>query len=300
MQKERYTVTMFGHIKDLRIFIVTILICTVTACNKNNNKVKEETSLDIEDIACKESRIDEEMVVIAYSIVREKPDENSVKIDTCNRGDKVRVVKLLDNWYEIESCGTTGYISSNNVKSTKEVFVDKEGFVIESVEPDGTIEVEGDISSNIINYAYNYWYIIPENVRKDFKEMGWKIVITNESISEELNISYKVSGATILKDKTIKVYGSQSCIRYALIHEVGHYVDYRNNFISRGDDFKELYNKNSTKLLEYNSNYTEAVYSEEEYFAELYKTYLIGDYNTKIKFNNDINFVFNVSKCLGQ
>ena len=206
----------------------------------------------------------------------------------------------MDNWYEIESCGTTGYISSNNVKSTKEVFVDKEGFVIESVEPDGTIEVEGDISSNIINYAYNYWYIIPENVRKDFKEMGWKIVITNESISEELNISYKVSGATILKDKTIKVYGSQSCIRYALIHEVGHYVDYRNNFISRGDDFKELYNKNSTKLLEYNSNYTEAVYSEEEYFAELYKTYLIGDYDIKIKFNNDINFVSNVSKSIGQ
>ena len=78
MQKERYTVTMFGHIKDIRIFIVTILICTVTACNKNNNKVKEE-NLNKEDIVYEESRIDEEMVVIAYSIVREKPDENSVK-----------------------------------------------------------------------------------------------------------------------------------------------------------------------------------------------------------------------------
>lgn len=304
-------VTMFGHIKLTRkikvatvleiLLILVIGIFITELCNKyEKQQIVSCVSNDIIDNSISETVLNKEMVVVAYSIVREKPIENSNKICTYNKGDKIKVVsKLSNSWYKVESCKNIGYVKSDSIKSTSEAFVDKDGNVIYSVKADGTIETDGDIDNSLLNYAYNYWYIIPENVRNDFRENGWRIVITDKSLSSELDIGYEISGATIPSDKTIMIYGSQSCIRYALVHEMGHYIDFRYDFISKSNDFKKRYLENGNKMLNYNSNYIQASFSEEEYFAELYRAYLIGDYKIKFMFSDDIDFVSNIGNSIG-
>lgn len=292
-------------IKEAIVIVIFTLFCSMSIyiiLNKLETKqiVKEGLTNKISSYTdYEEFKVNEDMIVITYSIAREKPDEYSSKVCTYNKGDKIRVIsKLSNNWYKVEADKNIVYIKCENVRNTKEVFIDNGGIIITSVKPDNTIEADGNITSNIINYAYNYWYLVPENIRNDFKEQGWKIVITDKSLSEELGFNYEISGATIPNDKTIMIYGSQSCIRYALIHEVGHYIDFRSNFISRSESFVKLYKENGSEMLNYNSNYNQESYSEEEYFAELYRTYIIGDYKLKLIFSNDINFVSNISNSI--
>lgn len=308
----RFMGTMYGHIKHkgkIKVAIVLViftLICAISVdiiLYKIENKQAENKNTT-EEISSytdyEEVKINEEMIVITYSILRSKPDENSSNLGVYNKGDKIKVIsKLSNNWYKVKTEKNYGYIKCDNVRNSKEVFIDKDGVLITSVTPDDTIKIDGDISDNIVNYAYNYWYLIPENIRNDFKEQGWTIVLTDKSLSQDLGINYPISGVTIMQDKTIKICGNQSCIRYALVHEIGHYIDYRSNFVSRQETFKKLYEENGDKLLEYNNNYIQASYSEEEYFAELYRAYILNEYKIKFMFSDDINYVVNMSNQIG-
>ena len=308
MKMEKFTGTMFGNIKNKRnkvVTIISILVFTfigVTILNvlyDNNEEINKHDKV-IDDTKYDEESINEEMIVITYSIARREPSDDSDKIDTYNKGDKVKVIsKLTNNWYKVKTYSNYAYIKCENIKSTKEVFIDNLGVVISSVEPDNTISIDGNVSNSILNYAYNYWYLIPENVRVDFKEQGWSILLTDKSLSKDLEIKYPVAGVTLTKDKIIKICGNQSSIRRALVHEIGHYIDYRNNFISRQITFKEMYDNNGSKLLDYDSNYVQAGYSEEEYFAELYRAYILNQYRIKFMFSNDIEYVVNMSNKLG-
>lgn len=52
----------------------------------------------------KEVKINEEMIVITYSILRSKPDENSSNLGVYNKGDKIKVTsKLSNNWYKVKT-----------------------------------------------------------------------------------------------------------------------------------------------------------------------------------------------------
>lgn len=312
MQMVRFMVTIYGHIKHKgKIKVAVVLVIFTLFCAmlidiilyKLENKQTENKDVTKKVSSYtdyKEVKINEEMIVITYSILRSKPDENSSNLGVYNKGDKIKVTsKLSNNWYKVKTEKNYGYIKCDNVKSSKEVFIDKDGVLITSVIPDNTIKIDGDVSDNIVNYAYNYWYLIPENIRNDFKNQGWTIILTDKSLSQDLGINYPISGVTIVEDKTVKICGNQSCIRYALVHEIGHYIDFRNNFISRGDKFKEMYKSSGNKMLEYNNNYVQASYSEEEYFAELYRAYLLGDYKIKLVFSNEIDFVLQSSNNIG-
>lgn len=307
MKMEKFTDTMFGHIKDKRnktVTIISILVFTFISIMildmlyDNNEELNKQ--VDIKDTEYSEVTINEEMIVVAYSVAREKPSDSSDKIDTYNKGDKVKVVsKLSNNWYKIKTYSNYAFIKCENIKSNKEVFVDSLGVVISSVEPDNTISIDGEVSNSVLNYAYNYWYLIPENIRTDFKNQGWSILLTDKSLSKELEVNYPVAGVTLTKDKVIKICGNQSSIRRALVHEIGHYIDYRSNFVSRQDTFREMYNENGSKLFDYDENYVQAGYSEEEYFAELYRAYILNQYKIKFMFSNDIEYVVNISNKVG-
>lgn len=277
-----------------------MIILYVTTNNLDKHLTEESKDTKLDNDSYSETVVNKSMIVIAYSIVRDGPNESYSKIGSYNKGDKVQVLsKLSNDWYKINTSNQVGYIKADNVKDVSEAFVDKDGTVIYAVEKDGTIECDGEISNSLLNYAYNYLYMVPENIRNDFNRQGWKIVITDKSLSDELDIGYEISGATIPKDKTIMIYGSQSCIRYALVHEIGHYIDYRSNFISKTADFKNLYLQHGNEMLDYNSNYIQAAFSEEEYFAELYRAAIIGDYKLRFMFSDDIKFVINIANNVG-
>lgn len=236
--------------------------------------------------------INTEMYVTDYCNVYKNPDNTSEKICAISKGEKLKVLsKLSNNWYKVETSNTIGYIKSDYLSSTSEVFIDTYGITITSVKPDGTIKYNNDISNTIVNYAYNYWYLLPENIRNNFTNNEWHIELVSTSLKEEYNLEYTISGITLPEEHTIKLQANQSSIRNALIHEIGHYLDYINNYPSSDQAFKSLYNKHGSKLLDTLTNFTDSNYNEKEYFAELFKAYILNDYTITYQFSSEINII---------
>lgn len=276
------------------LIMLIAVICKTESFNKHNRElVKNNCKTTVNK---SETIEDKEIYITSYCLSRKEPNDNSEKISIYNRGDKLRAIGKIDNkWYCIKTLSGKEYIKCKYTIDSDKAFIDAAGIMITPQNIDGVIESESDITDEIVNYAYNYWYLIPENIRNDFKNNGWTIRITNKSISNEIGTDYPVAGVTYTKDKSIVIEGTQSCIRRALVHEIGHYIDYRNNFISESDDFKSRFNSNSKKLLNSSDNYLQAGLDEREYFAELYREAIVGDYKTKFILKDDIDYVLNIS-----
>ena len=151
----RFMVTIYGHIKHKgKIKVAVVLVIFTLFCAmlidiilyKLENKQTENKDVTKKVSSYtdyKEVKINEEMIVITYSILRSKPDENSSNLGVYNKGDKIKVTsKLSNNWYKVKTEKNYGYIKCDNVKSSKEVFIDKGGVLITSVIPDNTIKID--------------------------------------------------------------------------------------------------------------------------------------------------------------
>ena len=301
---------IYGHTKYERkhrkiMSLIVILLLAIIGINivnykKEINTLRKNDTTKVSNVNnYKEIKINKTMIAIAYCAIRDNPKESANKIATYNKGDKVQVIsKLSNNWYKVKTSETVGYVKQNYVYSTKDVYIDKEGNIITSVKSDGTIETDGNISNNIINYAYNYWYMIPESTRQNFIDNGWKIMLTDKSLKDELNLTYEICGVTIPKDKIIKIEGNQSSIRKALVHEIGHYIDVRSEYKSCSKQFKKMFKTNGDKLLDYNKSYTVAAYNEKEFFAELYRIHILNIDTIGIKFDKEIKFIEDTERNL--
>ena len=93
---------------------------------------------------------------------------------------------------------------------------------------------------------------------------GWNIILTSADLNDLL-FSGKTSGvvgATVFNDKTIYCNTSYP---EAVIHELGHYLDYVCGMVSSGEEFTSLYYSEASNLTEYGET------SSAEFFAEVYK-----------------------------
>lgn len=291
---------------QLIAIILMLIILAITIQNSKFNYVVDCDIIassykveDIDNLGYYEKRLNCYMYINSACNTYKEPNNTSINISSYSRGRKVKVISNLQTgWCKIDTRYGSEYIQNEYLTPVTDVFIDSGGIMITQEKYDDTIEKEENISDEVLNYAYNYWYLIPEYVRKDFKNNGWKIILTEKSLSSEFNIPYTVSGVTLPKEKQIVVAANQSCIRNALIHEVGHYIDIRNNTISKGEIFKARYNEHGNKMLDYNGSYIQSIYSPEEYFAELYRASIIGSYNMKFMFSDDIKYILQCEKNL--
>ena len=132
--------------------------------------------------------------------------------------------------------------------------------------------------------------MIPENIRKDFKNQNWFIEITDENLGEKYRLTYNIIGITLPEEKIIKINNSQDSIRKALIHEVGHYIDYRLDFISNSEDYIKIYNDESKKLKDSITNFNKAEFNKKEFFAESFRIYIEDD-ELQLIINDSIKFI---------
>lgn len=278
--------TMYGRIKlaiIILIISVALILIILTHINKNNTYAITEEAPVTEEM-------NKEMYVIAYCVVRDKPSAYGNKLCECNKGDIVSVEsKLSTEWYKIKTSDNVGYVKCKYLEDTSEVFIDSDYNVIKSVESDGTIKYNDNIDESIVNYAYNFWYMIPSEIREDFINNGWKIELVDYSISDKYNIGYNVCGLTLQDAHDILIEANQSSIRTALIHEVGHYIDIEEGYISNNENFKILYSENKDSAMKYSENFNTETYNEQEYFAELFRVYISdGD----MKYNRYTEYLY--------
>ena len=146
------------------------------------------------------------------------------------------------------------------------------------------LEIEGNVDSSIAEYANIYYASIPWEVRASLEEDGWRIILTDKDLQDNYydgDVKGRLAGLTVFSEKTIYVYASKRDIRRSLIHEVGHYVDYKNGFVSKSDKFKSVFNKEKSSLKELWKIDDHNTSNSTEFFAEVFNKFVV--YNEDCK-----------------
>lgn len=128
--------------------------------------------------------------------------------------------------------------------------------------------------TNTITYNMNK---IPVDILSKLSEDGFVIGFT-DTLDVEGRIDYNNRIITIKNRKS-------------LLHEIGHYVDFKCNRISDTDNFIKIYNQE--KYNTYENEYN--ISSNREYFAESFKNYIL--YENKVKHKTPKTYEY-ILKCL--
>lgn len=291
---------IYGHIKFITLVVIiigTTIICTETIDKKDNTQSIEITynNLNTEEI-----KISEELYITNYCIARDIPNKKGNKVTEFNRGDVIRTLSIIDNsWYKIEYNNEYIYIQKIYTANKKDMFIDSNNIQIIPVQEDKdkVIIYDNSIETENINYAYNYWYLLPENIQNKFKDNNWNIVLTNENLEDKFNIDYDIIAITIPNNDnsgTIYIENRQSAIRKAFLHEIGHFIDVSLNFISNTEEFNTVYNEEGNVYLK--SDKFKNNYNKQEFFAEAFSSLIIDEANTEITLPITYKYILNILK----
>lgn len=186
-----------------------------------------------------------------------KIDEN-VKLRT---GDRVKVTGVNTKYYRIKYNNKTYYIRKSNLSKSK---------VLKNV-----CKEHMNPNSGYKNKVNKELGKLPYYLLNQFNDDGWKIYVTGGDIGEfAFNGRYgQCLGGTLASKKKIYIEDRDKAVYESVIHEFGHYVDFRdlNNCITNSDKFMKAYNEEQNKLR--NTFGITCYWSKREAFAESFYFY---------------------------
>lgn len=146
--------------------------------------------------------------------------------------------------------------------------------------------IEEGVSQTSIEYVTNSLERVPMNVLKAFNGDGWSVTLLKEIDFGSDNYDDDTTGLIDYIKKDIQIKATRDGQETAIIlHEIGHYMDWSNDFISSENEFIVLFNKykdGSYVEYEYNGIYApkeEMLYATKnsrELFATICKDYIIA------------------------
>ena len=138
--------------------------------------------------------------------------------------------------------------------------------------------LDGNINRKSIEKAKHYYQAIPWQIRKQFAEDGWKLVITDKDISSVYYngpIKGELAGLTDTNTKSIYIHEKRHHIRKAFLHEFGHYLDYQNDFISGSDKLRTYFQREKSVFDRKWKPDTHAMSNAAEFFAESFQQFVL-------------------------
>lgn len=110
---------------------------------------------------------------------------------------------------------------------------------------------------------------LPKNILDTLNDNGWMIILTPRSLEDVYDSGVENTvGLTIYYHTRIYLQNNAFSIDYCTIHEVGHSLDFINNFISNDKKWKSIY-ESEAKNSGLEAYFTE---SSSEYFAQVFQS----------------------------
>lgn len=124
---------------------------------------------------------------------------------------------------------------------------------------------------------------LPEKLLKTFEEEGWKICITDCDINKVFyDGKYElVLGTTNYAKKQIYIADNERAIQEATMHEIGHWLDYRNGFLTNTDAFGEIWDAEASAFIR--AYQATCVRDRKELFAEGFYQYMLNSSQLQMK-----------------
>ena len=147
------------------------------------------------------------------------------------------------------------------------------GFAADVCTQSNVVQAEGKVSKTRVNNVNEYYLGIPENVRQYLEDRGWTFICSAQSFGKRYGYTGSILALTVYKDKVIYVDNRKKA-ESAIVHEVGHAIDYSYGFTSNSQAFNDIFavehNNVSSFWKTHHSNTDTAV----EYFAEAFQIYV--------------------------
>ncbi len=157
-----------------------------------------------------------------------------------------------------------------------------------------TIWLEDGAHESYADIAINYIDKLPKSFIEEITQEGWTFIITTRNIENTYQSKTKNTiGLTIYSKKRIYVSNNEGYIASAVIHELGHALDYSNNYISFSDEWISIYNEERKQ-----SGYAEYFINDSrEYFAESVQQYYTYKEMVRKKTPKTYEFIKNLVKA---
>lgn len=228
-------------------------------CAENTLELKEKVIVEF-------NVTDETGILYATTSVniRELPDASTKKVGLLSYAQEIEKTGICDNgWTRVKYNGEDAYINSKYLSAIK-----PEPVVVESYS--GFIQNIGGVDVNLVNKFNSYYMMIPENVRNHFQNNGWSIYATTESIGQKYyGQEMSILALTVVNEKAIYIDDREKAVK-AVIHEMGHYINYSYGFVSSSAEFTEIFNAEKETFCSIHSTHSNNTSTSVEYFAEFY------------------------------
>lgn len=227
--------------------------------------------------------------------VRNFPSTKGGKIGVLLKNRDVTVTGICDEsgWYRIDYDDGFGYISNEYVKSGSISAAPSE-------DPDPVnhfVQGETGVSDEMVLGVEAEYNMVPKNVRDYLEASGWTITVSAQNITERYNKTGDVLGITSYLNKKIMI-DNREVAKSAVIHEVGHYIDFENDFVSESDEFVSIYEAEKDAFCAYRYTADHNTSEPREYFAESYYSCINDPDGMKTNCPKTYEFVMNVSNSI--
>lgn len=110
------------------------------------------------------------------------------------------------------------------------------------------VDVIGDVSETNYNWMMANYCKIPENVREAYQLDGWCLSISTEHLEDTWFAGWGYSAIASGYDSAIKEIRVEDTKNgsNAVVHEIGHYVDGKLGYISGTEEWKNIWEKETT------------------------------------------------------
>lgn len=211
---------------------------------------------------------------LKYSItalnIRDVPNTNGDIVGTFSFGEEVHITAKVEDstWVQVSFQDKVGYCNGTYLSDTKPQLVER----------DGTINIVGNIPNNLIDNTYLYYYKVDASVRNRLQREGWVIYITEENLSVKFDYNVSVLAVTYMNlDTNVReIYiSNRSKADKAIVHEIGHAIDYTLGFLSETQEFGIIYQEEVSSFAAWHSTHSNNYNTASEYFAESYQEYVL-------------------------
>ena len=172
---------------------------------------------------------------------------------TLPKGKVVDVTGTKSDYYKINYTKNgkkrIGYVKQPSIERTWEHFI---------------IPTENLDASNEVA---NFYSMCDEELRDEFERSRWAIQVLDSDLNELYapKPGTKIVGLCYFDEKKILISESSP---YSIVHEMGHYLDYRLGMISKTEQFQKIYELEMPKYCKVQKSTN--TYNAGEYFAEFY------------------------------
>lgn len=177
--------------------------------------------------------------------LREGPGTDYAKLTTVPYNTELIVIGTVKdlNWSKV-IYNNQEYFCSSNLLSNDKVIVNNDITITkEDMDKYGTtVKGEAGAKSSVILAANKYWHnTVPQWLKNKFANSGWRIIVSETPLNKRFGYSGSIAGLTSYGNLTIYLDNRETIMDRTIIHELGHFVDYENGFVSYSDEFEAIF-----------------------------------------------------------